>query len=286
MKNIQYAIPFLAAILLVPGMAFAQTTPGNSEDEITTPYTVDEIYHSFAVMEQYVIYDENKNITFDLINATRDNVSQIDIDVALDFAIHSNDIINIVIGPTGQVDENNTDNEQLELAIQELKEGKFSALFGENMGSVGNVNDVTFTDYRYAAPIISAFGVSEYEIHKTGLSNILLACGGNFLHPHPEPPDIIMGYYHTEDHAIVNLLIRGYHVVEEYATTAFPHDYAKVIDAYNCNDGPFRLQAIVQENGNHYVHSTNSAEPNPEILNYDWPVFWWGGYVAFWHSFY
>ena len=58
----------LLAILLVPaGMngVTAQTIPGGSDEiEPIQTYTLEEIEHSFGVMETYVIYDENKNITF------------------------------------------------------------------------------------------------------------------------------------------------------------------------------------------------------------------------------
>ena len=100
MKNAQYTIPLLALIMFMPSCmnnSYAQETPCQLEKDIT-PYTLEEIEHSFDVMEKYVIYDENKNITFNITNAVADNISQNDIDIVLDFAVHSNDIMNTAIG--------------------------------------------------------------------------------------------------------------------------------------------------------------------------------------------
>ena len=100
MLNIKFAIPFLLAVLLIPvGMSFAQTTPGEEDhtDEIrpvgnaNTSYTIHEIERSFGVMEHYVIYDENKNITYDLQTAREDGVLELDIVIALDFASINNE---------------------------------------------------------------------------------------------------------------------------------------------------------------------------------------------------
>ena len=150
MKNTQYTIPLLALIMFMPASmsnSYTQETLGQLEKD-TTPYTFEEIEHSFDVMEEYVIYDENKNITFNITNAVADNISQNDIDIVLDFAVHSNDIMNTAIGPTGKVDELSKDNDALRQAIQELQDDKFQALFGEEISHVGSVDETSFTSYQ------------------------------------------------------------------------------------------------------------------------------------------
>ena len=70
----------------------------NKVNTTSTPYTLEEIEHSFSIMEEYVIYDENKNITFDLINATQNpHVTQRDIEIAQEFAMHNNELMNAML---------------------------------------------------------------------------------------------------------------------------------------------------------------------------------------------
>jgi hypothetical protein len=275
--------------------SFAQE---NQEEFEYNVYTIEEIEHAFAVMEEYVIYDENKNITFDIINTINNpDVTQFDIDVALDFAVHNNDIMDAVIGFTGQVNETQTsENEQLKQALEELENGKFRALFGSETGSVGSVSDITFTTYDFAhTPIISAFGIYEYaKIHQTqhSSSSSTLACGGNYQNPHPvdsTPTTTTSGFSSLGD-AQQELYQNGYHMVPSYASwggeSAQDIDFAKVVTSGapgNCNNGPFRDEAVI----NPYTHSSYTVtedEPNPEILSYWWPKLWWGVYVEWWHD--
>lgn len=286
MTRIKVIIPFLAlALLIPPGLVNAQIEP--EEDLMKSmSYTLEEIEHSFAVMEEYVIYDENKNITFDVINATRDHhVTKLDIDIALDFAIHSNDIINARSGALGHVNELDAGDAELQRALQELEDGKFRALFGGKAGSVGTVNGITFTTYeQISVPIISAFGVSHAEIHQarhTSSSN--LVCGGSFQNPHPEPKPRFKGFFSTENIAKNNLVDNGYHKVSPYASWNYGNDYAKDVSAHGCDDSEMRSQAVVVQLGSIWRHSTQSPEPNPEVLAYSWPVYWWGPYAAWWH---
>ncbi len=289
-KSMAVTSVLLAVVLLIPpGLVNAQTTPGDIQDETEVPYTLANITHSFDIMEEYVIYDVNKTMTFDLASAVQNpNISLLDIRIALDFADHNNKIMNAVVGPTGQVNELQTRDEQISHAINELENGKFSALFGES-GPVGNVNDVIPTSYvSVQTPIISAFGVNEYNhIHETRRGdNNPLACGGSFSKPHPPAVHTRTGSFTTESAAISDLTSDGYHQVPSYASLNYPDDYAKVIDAYNCNNGPFRTQSIVfyDDDDRDYKHSNHDVEPNPEILSYFWPKLWWGSYVQWWHN--
>ncbi len=281
--------------MLIPmGMtnAIAQETPGQ-----ITSYTLEEIEHSFAVMEEYVIYNENKNITFDIINATANHDStQLDIDIALDFAIHNNDIMDAVVGPTGQVNE--LGDIELQIALQELVNGKFRALFEGEQGPVGSVNEITFTTYDYShVSIISAFGISEYsDIYEirhrpSSSSSSLLACGGSTSNPHPwnsatiypsRNQDAFDNYADARSWAFSN----GYHIVSAYATDHFIYDFAKTDTSApsGCNSGEFREQAVMTVKNSGAKFNMQHDEPNPELLNYSWPKLWWGPYVAWWHD--
>ncbi len=296
--KITLAIPLLALILFVPtGLtnSIAQEVP-DKIDGNTIAYAIEDIEHSFSVMEQHVIYDENKNITFDILNAINDqHVTQLDIDIVLDFAIHNNDIMNAVVGSTGQVDETQTrDNEQLKQAIEELENGKFRSLFGYETGST---NDITLVGYNpIHTPVISAFGISEYvdiypTRHSSSSSSSSLACGGSYRNPHPvdSTPTTINGFSSLSD-VQRELYRNGYHMVSAYASwggDSTQHiDFAKVVTSGapdNCNNGPFRDQATI----NRHTHSSyriTENEPNPEVLSYVWPKLWWGPYVQWWHD--
>lgn len=281
---------FTAVVLLVPpGLTNAQMMPGDMPQNETTktPYVLADIEHAFGIMEEYVTYDENKTMTFDLTAAVRNpDISLQDIRIALDFADHSNEIMDAAIGPMGQVNElQQTRDERISQAIDELENGKFSKLFGES-GPTGNINDASYTSV--APPIIQAFGGGGHggSIHETRHSggSSTLACGGSFSQPHPAATHTITGNFATQGSAVINLIVNGYHQVPWFASYNYPNDYAKVIDAYNCNNGPFRTQSIVGHTGSYYYHSNHDVEPNPEVLTYVWPSLWWGSYVHWWHD--
>ncbi len=58
------------------------------------------------------------------------------------------------------------------------------------------------------------------------------------------------------------------------------NDYAKNVNAFGCNNGELRSQGLVTGT---YTYNSQSPEPNPELLSYIWPVWWWGNYVLTWH---
>ena len=118
--------------------------------------------------------------------------------------------------------------------------------------------------------------------------DINCVCDGGYNDPHPRPPWIYRhGGYSTKaevgDHLING---HGYHETAYYASYSYGVDYTKVVSAYGCNWGPFRSQAFVSRdsNGVTWGYSTQSPEPNPEILGYIWPAPWWGPYVQWWHE--
>lgn len=111
------------------------------------------------------------------------------------------------------------------------------------------------------------------------------ACGGGPDNPHYCPPRVTSNLEWSTRQGVVDyLLLYGYHKTADYASNYNADDYSKVVDAYGCNWGPFRAQAIVFQKANGmWTYSHQTPEPNPEILSYSWPATWWGTYVRWWH---
>jgi len=84
----------------------------------------------------------------------------------------------------------------------------------------------------------------------------------------------------------------GYHNVAWYALhpgawgnqELADRDHQKSIAAFGCDNGVFRTEALVSPDYTAYAHST--PEPNPEYLDnsWEWPVWYWPAYTAWWHD--
>lgn len=106
---------------------------------------------------------------------------------------------------------------------------------------------------------------------------------GDRDHPSPCPPRIQSAeFYSTEQEVKDHLIFIGFHQTAWYAGGRGGHDFTKVVD-HPCGFGPFRTQAITNKIGECWSLTTQSPEPNPELLSYVWPYFAWGGYVRWWH---
>ena len=107
----------------------------------------------------------------------------------------------------------------------------------------------------------------------------------NYNGPHDQPDVTTTGSYSSRT-AAVDALSSGYNQVPAYASGNHPDDYADWVSAYGCADGIFRYQTIVFDAGSDWQHSNQHSpgEPNPEVLAYGWPVWWWSGYVYTWHN--
>ncbi len=77
------------------------------------------------------------------------------------------------------------------------------------------------------------------------------------------------------------MIYQGYHQVQIPWSSNPSIDYAQDVTAYGCNDGVFREQAIIRSS---ITYETYTPEPNPEIVSYSWPSWWWGPYVLAWHG--
>lgn len=122
-------------------------------------------------------------------------------------------------------------------------------------------------------------------VRDTGLSSVTtLSC--NYNGPHSQPSTIYTGSYSTVQ-AAINDLPNSYDEVSGYAA-AFDDDWHDWVSAYGCADGIFRYQSSIvdHDNSGDFEHRENHSpgEPNPEVLEYGWPVWWWGGYVWNWHN--
>lgn len=109
-------------------------------------------------------------------------------------------------------------------------------------------------------------------------------CGGSSSNPHPQPSTTASGPWPTEA-AARKAIPSSYHVVPFYAPYNYGDDYHDPKTLYNCTADSFYYQSIVGEHNEEWYHSEHHSpgEPNPEVLAYTWPVWWWGVYVAEWH---
>lgn len=110
-------------------------------------------------------------------------------------------------------------------------------------------------------------------------------CGGSGSNPHTQPPNTTSGTWSTGT-AAINALPSSYHQVPFYASYNYGNDYHDPKTLYNCTADSFCYQSIAyEESDGVWMHSEHHSpgEPNPEVLAYTWPVWWWGGYVYDWH---
>lgn len=134
-KKIQYTIPLFVAVLLVQ-LRLANAQVEELENDTSQDYTLQQINHTFKVTEPFVICDENKNIKFDIMETKNPNVTQTDVNVALDFAVHNNAIMNATVGSVGKVDELGTSNTELKRALDEFQNEKLKAFFANSGGHI------------------------------------------------------------------------------------------------------------------------------------------------------
>ena len=270
--------------------AYAQAGPGEAAQ---APYSIEDIAHSFAVMEGHVVYDRDKNISFDMAGALRDgSVSRTDIDIALDFAAHSNSILNAAMGPVARANEADTGNAELARAVRSLEEGKFRLLFEGNEGPVA-ASDAPQGLAGLAMPL-SLHGASDAtpQAPRRGGQDSLTACGSRGMsNPHPWGKPVLNPSPNKPAHANAAIarswaIGQTYHLVPLYATGNFLDDYARVDTSApgGCHYGPFREQAIMITVSTGIRFSTQHDEPNPELLSCVWPRLWWGAYTHWWHA--
>ncbi len=289
MPNLRRMLPFLALLAVIPA---AYAVPGNLDDfEETQFYEKNDILHAFDSMQRHITLDENYHLFINITSAKLDpNTSQLDIAIANDFAIYNDMLMDVKVGPVGQTNELDVDYDgQVRYILDDFDNGKFKNLFSEESNFVAKTNEITYTIYNEIdTPILSVFGVDIVPVHHGASGTV---CSGGFDDPHlpDSSPTTVTGFtsLHDAQYALYQL---DYHRVPEYAIfggeASRDIDFAKTVTSGapgDCNDGPFRDQAII----NTYTHAeykVTEDEPNPEVLSYWWPSYWWGFYVEYWHD--
>ncbi|MBU1165734.1 MAG: hypothetical protein ABIJ34_00015 [archaeon] len=118
-----------------------------------------------------------------------------------------------------------------------------------------------------------------------------IVCGGSRDMPHTCPARRESGIYYSSLSSLSSMVrSAGYH------NTYWPgcgssdyrcdRDFTRWTGAYGCSSssGALRYQLSARQSGTRWTYWTQGVEPNPEILSYSWPVWWWGGYVNWWHT--
>ncbi len=116
-----------------------------------------------------------------------------------------------------------------------------------------------------------------------------LVCGGSQQQPHICPARKNSGIFKaTKTEISNNVKSQGFHNTywPGCGSTGYscPEDFTKWVNAYSCTWGSFRTQARILQQGSSWTYWTQTPEPNPEIFSYNWPVYWWGQYVQWWHN--
>ncbi len=69
-------------------------------------------------------------------------------------------------------------------------------------------------------------------------------------------------------------------------------EYTKEVDHYgpdsessddDCLGARFRYEAVILWHQDKIYYQRGEGEPNPQVLEYGWPYWSWGGYVLWWH---
>ncbi len=106
------------------------------------------------------------------------------------------------------------------------------------------------------------------------------ACGGSLSNPHTSYREYVQSDLDKNTKTIL-LEQQGYHSITLSLDSSV--EFAKLsTESPVCNDGPLRDQATLNSAG----YAWQPLEPNPELLEYDAPTYWWNGYTIWWHVIY
>ncbi|MDA7941778.1 MAG: hypothetical protein MPJ06_08055 [Nitrosopumilus sp.] len=257
----------------------------------TGAYQKNDILRAFDSMEEFITLDDRHHLVVDREAATRDpTLNKLDIEIAVNFAAHSDSIIDALrTGSVGNTGGPDTDNAELSAAMDDLENGKFRNLFTDDPGVASTME----------SPVLLTAGVNPdgringgwpgaVPIHHSAPGT---ACGGGFGDPHTKKLIEKKGDFDNKAAVILYLIQNNYHKVPAYATFHkifggnFGDDYAKLSSEYGCSRGEFRIQALAANEGSWFHYRMQGPEINPEVLSYVWPAYWWGAYVAHWHTY-
>ena len=241
---------------------------GIQHTEAEEEYTRAQIDTAFTNTENYIIHDlQTSNMSFDEVQMKADRVSKQDIKIVLEFAELNNGLMDLI------ANENSTEAE-IKDYFASLDEGQFKQLFNP----------------------------SQHAKSYTGSYFSLTACGITFgvtAHEHDGADNGLSGYSSLSS-------IQDAVEADGYYQVQYPWadlrnvgvDYSKINTTGfgGCTDGEFRDEWNIYDDSRDHIdayrtsegwHTLNhDNEPNPELLDYFSPTYWWGGFVSYWHDHY
>ena len=255
---------------LVPGNnVITWTATDDTGNEARTSQTVIVAYHkysiarSFALMEEHVSFDRDRNLIINYAAARADpDINEYDIRIMKDYKQYNDDIAAILLGGSGGA-SGQSDHPNLLAATGRFQDSEFSTIFD-------------------AVDHGLAIFIPEYAFLRS-----LEVCGGGFSNPHLDLlpiEEIFMGDMGKARDKVESL---GYHQIpSSLYTSEFGYDFGRInsTSAFDCNNGEFRYQIVIKNRGTHLILSKQYDEPNPELNTYEPPALWWGVYTAVWHA--
>lgn len=251
-----YAILAIVPLLLAGFGGNAYAIPQS------TSYSAEVVDDVLYELKPYVTVNDKKIAKLDVFKAMKNGISNGSIIIGFEFIKMQNKMIQDI-----------HDNPDAKMKIDKKDIDKFKKFFEKaQKGELKKRNAIKFLSFLdFILPTVLAEDV----------------CGGSEDNPHPKATYTVTGSYDTFQDGKA-ALSSGYSQVPGYASENSGYDFADWVTAYGCADGVFRDQTIIYDLDNdgdwqHHSHN-NPSEPNPEVLGYYWPVYWWSGYTYWWHD--
>ena len=259
-KTILFASLTVAMILPFSSANMAESE--QTVEDSAKPYEFDEIMNAITKADPHV-REFSKMLIFDITSA-KDTMSDKEILIINDFVeMHNQYIVDIKTDP----DSYHEYDPELEAKFAELRKQ-----IQKSLTEVDHVSNLVLPE---------AFAVFGEEV-----------CGGGYDNHHVEYQMKKVKEESSRDDAISTLEDHDYDPVPNYALYPGAQtridageliDYAKRLSVYGCNEGAFRTEAVATVGGTWDIWISKN-EPNPDVLSYSSPVWWWTFYVHTWHG--
>lgn len=238
--------------------------------EADTTYTRQQVDTAFSLAGDHVTFNDKNKMKVDKASMIEDGMSNDDIKIVKQYARLHNKLIKAMIAE---------DADAITTAKDNLHNGKFALVF----------NDPT----PVAAASAMASTQGYWDSSACGITNGVTST-------YPGTPTIILGANgHATQSAIETWLVNN-----DQHKVSWPYaDWGDLVYAEKnltgqggCTDGEFRDEWHVYDasvthtyngvssSGWHTLNQYN--EPNPEVLDYSSPTYWWVGFVSYWHDNY
>ena len=245
----------IAAMILPSGMMM-------NEAEASEPYTKTQVDRAFHKAGESVTFNHVNLMQVDKRGMLDNEMSFGDRLIVLQYATLHNALINAMIS------EN---QEALEIAKDELHNGKFAHVFNDPNPSTTR----GFWDS-------SACGITNGDVST-----------------YPQTPTLYIGTDGHDSQADIEawLVNNGQHIVNWPSADWGDLVYAEIntTGQGGCTSGEFRDEWNIYDDSRDHIdayrtsegwHTLNhDNEPNPELLDYFPPTYWWGGFVSYWHDY-